>query len=278
MTAFRSLARQKAAVAAVILLLAPGCSTPDKHASAFSARTALTGNTATVDLTVEQGFRVAKQILIHQGFTIGRTELNTGLIRAFRRFQDPAVPEQSNHVTVCAYLYPSGAAGLAVNLSASEQTVLHQSRRTWWHLLGIIPLFPDGKDYQTAVIREGNVTDPGFYADFFTAFRTVGADLKASDLREASRAAAEKFALAERMAAEKAAADKVAAELAAAEKAAAEQAAAKAAAEKAAATRAAARAAAEKAAADRAAAERAAALKALTETKEPRKKPVKKPE
>ena len=278
MTAFRSMAKRSAAAALIlpVTFLGLGCSTPVGHAGAFSAKTALTGNTTSVDLTVDQGFRVAKQILIRQGFTLESTDVGTGLIRASRIFQDPAVPNQSYNINASAYLFPSGASATSITLSASEQTILHRSWHTWWHLLWVIPLFPIGTEYQTVVIREGNVTDPAFYGEFFAAFKAVGADLKAADLREASRIAAEKFAAAERAAAEKAAADKLAAELAAAEKAAADQAAARAAAEKAAAAKAAARAAAEKAAADRAAAERTAALKALTETRGPRKKPAKK--
>jgi hypothetical protein len=55
-----------------------------------------------------------------------------------------------------------------VTASASQQTVLHKDSEKYYHLLGLVPI-PTGKDYQTIVRKEGNITDPVFYKDLFEA-------------------------------------------------------------------------------------------------------------
>jgi len=270
--------RERAALAfasaPLVVILALGCTKPVGHSAAFSGKTALTGNTRTMDLAVPQGFRAAQQVLIHQGFTIESADRNTGLIKAVRNFQDPSVPNQSYNINATTYIFEAGPASSSVTLAASQQTILHREWHTWWHLLWIIPIFPTGTEYQTVVTKEGNITDPAFYADFFTAYQSTGNEMKLAEKAAADKAAAEKAAeeqasaakaAALKAAAEQAAAEQAAAEQAAAEQAAAEQAAAdKAAAEQAAAEQAATdQAAAEKAAADQAAAEKAAADQAI---------------
>jgi hypothetical protein len=49
--------------------------------------------------------------------------------------------------------------------------ILHRATTTWWHLLWIIPIIPTGTEYQTLAIKEGNVTDPGFYTGFFNSLK-----------------------------------------------------------------------------------------------------------
>jgi hypothetical protein len=248
-------------ISALISVVVTGCAGPAGHQMAFSDKTALVGNSKQLDLTVPQAIRVTKQVLVHQGFSIDNIDLSSGLIKASRNFQDPAIPEQSYNITTSAYIFDNGPQAVSLTLSASQQTILHRQWTTWWHLLWIIPIIPTGTEYQTVVTKEGNITDPVFYTDFFTAITAAGVEVKAADKAAEMKAAAEKAA-AEKAAAEKAAAEKAAAEKAAAEKAAAEQAAAeKAAAEKAAAEKAAA----EKAAADAATAQKAAADKAAAD-------------
>lgn len=243
-----------------------GCAAPGGHQMAFSDKTALVGNSKQMDLTVPQTIRVTKQVLVHQGFNIESVDAASGLVKASRNFQDPVKPELSYNITASAYIFDNGPQSTSLTMSASEQTTLHREWTTWWHLLWIIPIIPTGTEYQTIVTKEGNITDPVFYTDFFTAITAAGVEVKAADKAAEMKAAAEKAA-AEKAAAEKAAAEKAAAEKAAAEKAAAEKAAAeKAAAERAAAEKAAAeKAAAEKAAAEKAAAEKSAAEKAAAE-------------
>ena len=87
-----------------------------------------------------------------------------------------------------------------VSLAASQQTILHRATYTWWHLLWILPIIPTGKEYQTIVVKEGNITDPGFYTDFFNSLKVavtkhdlaVKAAAKASEKAETERVAAEK--------------------------------------------------------------------------------------
>jgi hypothetical protein len=248
-------------ISALISVVVTGCAGPAGHQMAFSDKTALVGNSKQLDLTVPQAIRVTKQVLVHQGFSIDNIDLSSGLIKASRNFQDPAIPEQSYNITTSAYIFDNGPQAVSLTLSASQQTILHRQWTTWWHLLWIIPIIPTGTEYQTVVTKEGNITDPVFYTDFFTAITAAGVEVKAADKAAEMKAAAEKAA-AEKAAAEKAAAEKAAAEKAAAEKAAAEQAAAeKAAAEKAAADAATA----QKAAADKAAADAAAAQKVVAD-------------
>jgi flagellar biosynthesis GTPase FlhF len=255
---------QVLAVSAAILV--SGCAGPGGHQMAFSDKTALIGNSRQLDLSTSQAIRVTKQVLVRQGFTIDNVDVNSGLIKATRIFQDPTMAEQSYNIQASAYVFENGPDSSNLTLSASEQTILHREWTTWWHLLWILPIIPTGTEYQTVVTKEGNITDAAFYTDFFTAVTSSGVAVKAADKAAALKAAAEKAA-AEKAAAEKLAAEKLAAEKAAAEKAAAEKAAAeKAAAEKAAAEKAAAeKAAAEKAAAEKAVAEKAAAEKAAAE-------------
>jgi hypothetical protein len=113
-----------------------------------------------------------------------------------------------------------------VSLAASQQTILHRATYTWWHLLWILPIIPTGTEYQTLVVKEGNITDPGFYTDFFNSLKVAvtkhdtnvkAAAAKAAEKAEADRVAAAKEAKIKaeteaKIAAEKAEADRVAAE------------------------------------------------------------------
>ncbi len=201
--------------AVLIVAVVSGCAAPTGHQMAFSDKTALAGNIRQLDFSKSQAIQVSQQELIHRGFTIDSVDLNAGLIKATRNFQDTAVPEQSYIVTASVYAFENGPGSCTVTLSASQQTILHREWRTWWHLLWLIPIFPTGTEYQTVVIKEGNITDPAVYAKFFTAITIGGENLKAAEKAAAQKAAAQKAV------AEKAVAKKAAAEVTAAEKAAA---------------------------------------------------------
>jgi hypothetical protein len=190
--------------AVLVVAVVSGCATPTGHQSAFSDKTALVGNIRQLDFSKSQALRVSQQELIHRGFTLDNVDLNAGLIKATRNLQDTAVPEQSYLVTASVYAFENGPESCTVTLAASQQTILHREWKTWWHLLWLIPIFPTGTEYQTVVTREGNITDPGVYANFFTAITIAGENLKAAEKAAAQKAAAQKAA-ADKAAAEKAA-------------------------------------------------------------------------
>jgi hypothetical protein len=172
--------------------------------------------------------------------------------------QDKEDPEISYNIHASADISEVTGSETNVSLAASQQTILHRATTTWWHLLWIIPIIPTGTEYQTLVITEGNITDPGFYTDFFNSLKIAvtkhdlavkAAAAKAAEKAEAERVTAEKAAKIKAEAAAKAAAEREEMERIIAEKAAKLKA------------EAAAKAAAEKAEADRIAAEKANAEK-----------------
>jgi len=240
----------------LMLLNLAGCASNQHYNAAFSSQTALTQNQCSLTQPCDAIFKLVKQTFIQQGFTIEGTDVKTGIIKAVRNLQDKDDPEISYNIHASADISETATGESNVSLAASQQTILHRSTTTWWHLLWIIPIIPTGTEYQTLVIREGNITEPAFYVDFFNTLK-----VSVVKYETAVKAAAAK-------AAEKAEAERVAAEKAAKEKAQAE---AEAAAEKAAKLRAetAAKAVAEaKAAAEKAEAERVAAEKAAKEKRE----------
>lgn len=268
MTSFRLLAL--AALFAAITAIASGCASTPPQTMAFSSTTALNGNSKSFDLSSIQVMKATKQVLVTQGFTIESADLNSGLVKATRHFQDPEDEEISYNILASAYLMENSPESTTLTLSATSQTVLHREWTTWWKLLWILPLIPTGTEYQTLITKEGNITEPKLYSDFFTAVGSVGSALKSAEMAAAEKAAAEAAAQAaakaeaERIAAEKAAAEaeaKAEAEKVAAAAKAAAEAAAKAEAERVAVAKAAAEAAA-KAEAEKAAAARLEAVRA----------------
>lgn len=266
MTSFRFFTL--ATLFAIITAITSGCASTPPQTMAFSATTALKDNSKTFDLSPTQVMKATKQVLVTQGFTIDSADLNSGLVKATRHFQDPEEEEQSYNIFASAYLMENSPESTTLTLSATSQTVLHREWTTWWKLLWILPLIPTGTEYQTLITKEGNITEPKLYADFFTAVGTVGSALKSSEKAAAEKAAAEAAAQAaakaeaERLAAAKAAAEaeaKAEAERAAAAAKAAAEAVAKAEAERIAAAAKAAAEAAAKAEAERIAAAKAAA-------------------
>lgn len=162
---FRTFASAAVAVAALA-----GCAGQVGYQKAFSAQTAPVGNKHTFAQPPPQVFGTVKRTLVQQGFSIEQSDLANGLLKATRNLQDPSDKDVSYNVNVSVDVTADSAAEASiVTLAASQQTILHREWHTWWHLLWIIPLFPTGTEYQTVVTKEGNVTDQGFYQDFFTA-------------------------------------------------------------------------------------------------------------
>jgi hypothetical protein len=162
---------QKILVAAVFVTGAglSGCASQTGYNSAFANSTALAGNSRRFSATPDQTFKTVKITLVQQGFTIEQTDAANGLIKGVRALEDPKNKKISYLITTSVDVTgaPSGDATV-VTASASQQTVLHKDSEKYFHLLGLVPI-PTGKDYQTIVRKEGNITDASFYKDLFSA-------------------------------------------------------------------------------------------------------------
>jgi hypothetical protein len=157
------------AVALITGACLSGCASKTGYNSAFAGSTALIGNSHRYDANPDQTFKTVKITLVQQGFTIEQADVVNGLIKAARALQDPKDKKISYLVTASLDITgaPSGDATV-VTASASQQTVLHKDSEKYFHLLGLVPI-PTGKDYQTIVRKEGNITEAVFYKDLFAA-------------------------------------------------------------------------------------------------------------
>jgi hypothetical protein len=197
-----------------------GCATQQEYQKAFDSQHSLVQNQRTFTQSSDSIFRIAKQVFIQQGFTIESADFKSGIIKAVRNMQDKKNEEFSYNIHASVDISEEAVAQSTVSLAASQQTILHRATTTWWHLLWILPIIPTGTEYQTLVVKEGNITDPGFYTDFFNSLKVA---VTKHDLAVKAAAKASEKAETERVAAEKAEADRVAAEKANAEKPATEK-------------------------------------------------------
>lgn len=165
---------QKILVAAVFVTGAglSGCAAQTGYNSAFANSTALAGNSRRFGASPDQTFKTVKITLVQQGFTIEQTDAANGLIKGARALEDPKNKKISYLITTSVDVTgaPSGDATV-VTASASQQTVLHKESEKYFHLLGLVPI-PTGKNYQTIVRKEGNITDASFYKDLFAAIES----------------------------------------------------------------------------------------------------------
>ncbi len=248
----------------VVIMALAGCANNQQgYQRAFDSQHSLTQNQSSFSQPAESVFKIVKQTFVQQGFTVESADFKSGTVKAVRNMQDRDDAEISYNIHASADISEVTGVETNVTLAASQQTILHRSTTTWWHLLWILPIIPTGTEYQTLVVKEGNITEPGFYTDFFN---TLKISVTKYDLavKAAEKAAQLKAANEAKIAAEKVEAERVAAEKMAQLKAEAKAAEEKAVTEKAAAEKAAADSiAAEKAAADSIAAEKATAEKAL---------------
>lgn len=208
-------------------IVAPfGCAKNDAFKRAFDAQSSLVNNTCSFPQQPDSLFVAVKEVFAKQGFVIKAADQKSGIISAAKNMADPKDEEISYAITATANITEIGDE-TNVSLAMSQQTVVHKKDRIWWHLLWIVPLFPIGTEYQTAVVNEGDVTDPKTYTDFFAACKIAAtkydlaikaAALKALEKATKEKEAKEKRAQQKKEAEEaKAAAEKVAAENAAEE-------------------------------------------------------------
>lgn len=213
-----------------------GCAGKHQYNKAFDSQHALVQNQCTFPQSAETVFKVTKQIFVQRGFTIESADIKSGIMKAVRNMADKEDEEISYNIQAAADISEITPEETKLSLAASQQTILHRSSLTWWKLLWILPIIPTGTEYQTLVIKEGNITDPVLYNDFCNAVRVEATQhdltVKAAAAKAAEKAAAkaksekdkadaeraaikarvdaEKAAAAARAAAKKAAADKIA--------------------------------------------------------------------
>jgi len=214
----------------VAILALTGCAGNQLgYQKAFDNQHSLTQNQCSLTQSCDSIFKIVKQTFVQQGFTIESADLKSGIVKAVRNMQDKENPDISYNIHASADISEVTVAETSISLAASQQTILHRATTTWWHLLWILPVIPTGTEYQTLVIKEGNITEPGFYTDFFNSLKisvtkydlaVKAAAAKAAEKAEAERVAAEKTAKLKAEAEAKEAAEKAEAETkAAAEKA-----------------------------------------------------------
>lgn len=168
----RDLAERSARVASGALLagvLLAGCSSQTGYEKAFSQKTALSQNSHSFAATVDQTFRAAKVSLVQQGFAIQQADTGTGLLKGIRTLDDPKDSKIAYLITASVDITgsPAGDSSI-VTVAANQQTILHKDSTKYYKFLGLVPI-PTGKDYQTIVRAEGDITGAGFYQDFFGA-------------------------------------------------------------------------------------------------------------
>jgi hypothetical protein len=149
------------ALAGILVLV--GCGGHTGYEKAFSAQSALAGNSHEFDAGADQLFRAVKVTLVQQGFTIEQVDVAAGLIKAIRSLQDPKRSAYAYLITASVDVtgQPSGRS-TTVTVAASQQTVLHKDSEKYFHLLGLVPI-PTGRVHQTVVTKEGNIDTAAFY-------------------------------------------------------------------------------------------------------------------
>lgn len=221
------------AVATLLLSVATmvfaGCANNQQgYQKAFDNQHSLTQNQSTFTQSSDSIFKIVKQTFVQQGFTVESADIKSGIVKAVRNMEDKENPEISYNIHASADISEVATSETSVSMAASQQTILHRASTTWWHLLWILPIIPTGTEYQTLVIKEGNITEPSFYTDFFNSLKisvtkydlaVKAAAAKAAEKAELERIAAEKIAKLKAEAEAKAAAEKAEMERIAAEKA-----------------------------------------------------------
>jgi hypothetical protein len=198
-----------------------GCAGNQHYNKAFDSQHALVQNQCSFSQSADNIFKVTKQVFVQRGFTIENADSKSGIMKAIRNMADKDDSEISYNIHASADISDITTDETKLSLAASQQTILHRSSLTWWKLLWILPLFPTGTEYQTLVIKEGNITDPVLYNDFCNAVRVEATKLDLA-IKAAAVKAAEKAAAKAKTETDKADAEKAAAQAkAAAEKAAA---------------------------------------------------------
>ena len=152
----------------VAALMAAGCSSQHAYDTAFSSTTALADNSHTYQAPANQVLNALKLSLVQQGFEIAQVSAADGLVKGIRTFDDPKDPKIAYLVSLTADVIASSSSATVVTAAASQKTVLNREIHKYYHLLGLLPI-PTGREYQSVLRAEGNITGAGFYQDLFAA-------------------------------------------------------------------------------------------------------------
>lgn len=158
-----------ASIALLGAVLLAGCSSQTGYEKAFSQKTALSQNSHSFAATADQTFRAAKVTLVQQGFSIQQADVGVGLLKGVRTLDDPNDSKFAYLISASVDISGSPAGDTTiVTVAANQQTILHKDSTKYYKLLGLVPI-PTGKEYQTIVRAEGDITGAAFYQDFFGA-------------------------------------------------------------------------------------------------------------
>ncbi len=164
-----------------VLLAMAGCASHRAYNSAFSSETALTDNSHTYAATAGEVFNAVKISLIQQGFEIDEVNTSQGLMKGLRTFDDPKNKKFAYLITVTIDVTGIAPRSTILTAAASQKTVLNREVHKYYHFLGLLPI-PTGREYQSVVRSEGNITGASFYRDLFGAVsRNLAAEHTATE-------------------------------------------------------------------------------------------------
>lgn len=155
----------------VITSVAGCASVPKSYNEIFTAKDTLSENTESFDQNYKSLYVDVEKVLIDHGFTIEQDNYSSGIISAKSSMIDPHDHSISYLLTTTVLITPLKHDETNVGIATLEQRVRHQETHSWWHLMGIIPLFPYATQYHTVVRRSGVIRDKKFYSNFFDALR-----------------------------------------------------------------------------------------------------------
>jgi uncharacterized caspase-like protein len=133
-------------------------------------RSISSSNQQTYGASAVETERALIEALVQRGFVVESVNPDLGIINAMRKVQDPKDERYSTNTALSASVMPNSSAGGArVQMTASEQRVLHRKpgSRVAGFAFGYQP-----HDYQTVVTKETSVNDSNFYRDLFVAVDT----------------------------------------------------------------------------------------------------------
>jgi len=144
-----------------------GCASASSFEQAFSDSAQVKGNSELIPTSLEKAWSSTLDIASQHGFLVQQTDLKNHIILATKQLQDEKDKEISYTVNASVTFVPVGDEITRVTVAADKTTELHRKQYQWWHLLWLIPIFPVGTEYTTAVVDRDTIRSPQFYQKFF---------------------------------------------------------------------------------------------------------------
>jgi len=156
------------ATSILVIISVAGCATgPKSYNEIFTAKDTLSENSKVFDKSDKIIYSDIETVLVNHGFTLETTNADSGVISAKSSIIDPNDHSISYLLTATVLVTPLDNDKTRVGIAVLEQRVRHQETHSWWHLLGIVPLFPYATQYHTVVRSSGVIRDKKFYSNFF---------------------------------------------------------------------------------------------------------------